>query len=100
MTTLLLGGGATTNTVLDINNRGGTASQAFLGRLGGGRGEAVFEEFSLDAIVKPKNITGIKTFVKEFLRGQGQSHGRDGDGDHEHHHRRSDRGINRAITSV
>ena len=71
VTTLLLGGGAATDTVLDINNRGGTASQAFWGGLAAGVAEAVFEKFSLDAIVKPKNITGIKTFVKEFLRGAG-----------------------------
>lgn len=71
VTTLLLGGGAATDTVLDINSRGGTASQAFWGGLAAGVAEAVFEKFSLDAIVKPKNITGIKTFVKEFLRGAG-----------------------------
>lgn len=69
--TAILGSGAATDTAIDVANRGGTVSQAFLSGIAAGAAEAVFEKFSLDAILKAGKVTGIKSFIKEFLKGAG-----------------------------
>ena len=68
---LLMGGGAATDTAIDITNRGGTASQAFWGGLAAGAAEAIFEKYSLDAFLKPKNVGSVITFIVNLLKGAG-----------------------------
>lgn len=69
--TAILGGGAAADTAMDISGRGGTASQAFWGGLAAGAAEAAFEKFSLEAILKAGNVTGVKSFITELLKGAG-----------------------------
>ena len=69
--TAILGGSAASDTAMDVSERGGTSSQAFWGGLAAGVAEAVFEKFSLESILKPGGVTGIKTFAKELLKGAG-----------------------------
>ena len=69
--TAILGGGAATDAAMDISNRGGTASQAFWGGLAAGAAEAAFEKFSLEAILKAGDVTGVKSFITEMLKGAG-----------------------------
>lgn len=68
---LILGGGAATDTAVDIAQRGGTASQAFWGGLAAGAAEAAFEHFSISALLKPKNTGGVRTYITNVLKGIG-----------------------------
>lgn len=69
--TAILGGSAATDTAMDVSSRGGTASQAFWSGLAAGAAEAAFEKFSLEAVLKAGKVTGIKSFIKELLKGAG-----------------------------
>lgn len=69
--TAILGGSAATDTAMDVSSRGGTAAQAFWGGLAAGAAEAAFEKFSLEAVLKAGKVTGIKSFIKELLKGAG-----------------------------
>lgn len=69
--TAILGGSAATDTAMDVSSRGGTASQAFWSGLAAGAAEAAFEKFSFEAVLKAGKVTGIKSFIKELLKGAG-----------------------------
>ncbi len=64
----LMGTNAAVSEGKNIIDRGGTREQAILGGLASGAAEVFFEKFSVDQLLKPKDITGWKSFVKEGLK--------------------------------
>ena len=69
--TVFMGGAAASSTASDIIQRGGTSSQAFWGGLAAGAAEAVFEKFSVDNLLKAKDVTSVKTLIREAVKQSG-----------------------------
>lgn len=69
--TLFMGASAASNQAKDIIERGGTNDQAFWGGLAAGAAETVFEKVSIDRLLSAKNITSIKSLLKETAKQAG-----------------------------
>lgn len=69
--TVFMGGAAASSTASDIIQRGGTSSQAFWGGLAAGAAEAVFEKLSVDNLLKAKDVTSVKTLIREAVKQSG-----------------------------
>ena len=69
--TIFMGGAAASSTASDIIQRGGTSTQAFWGGLAAGAAEAVFEKFSVDNLLKAKDVTSVKTLIREAVKQSG-----------------------------
>lgn len=69
--TVFMGGAAASSTASDIIQRGGTSTQAFWGGLAAGAAEAVFEKFSVDNLLKAKDVTSVKTLIREAAKQSG-----------------------------
>ena len=69
--TVFMGGAAASSTASDIIQRGGTSTQAFWGGLAAGAAEAVFEKFSVDNLLKAKDVTSVKTLIREAVKQSG-----------------------------
>ncbi len=69
--TVFMGGAAASSTASDIIQRGGTSNQAFWGGLAAGAAEAVFEKFSVDNLLKAKDVTSVKTLIREAVKQSG-----------------------------
>ena len=64
----LMGTGAAADQMKNILDNGGTNDQAMVGGFAAGVAEALFEKVSVDALLKPKNITSFKSWAKEALK--------------------------------
>lgn len=69
--TYFMGMSAASNQMKNIIERGGTNQQAIVGGLAAGAAEALFEHFSIDQLLKAKNVTGIKSLLKETAKQAG-----------------------------
>lgn len=65
---VLMGGTAFNSTYRDVVDRGGSESDAIGTALAAGIFEGLFEKVSLDNVLKAKDVTGWKSWIKETLK--------------------------------
>ena len=66
--TYFMGMSAAVSGTKDVIQRGGTREQAILGGIANGVAEYLFERVSIENLLKPKNITGWKSLLKETFK--------------------------------
>lgn len=66
-----MGGSAAASQAKSVIERGGTNQQAFLGGLAAGIAEMMFEKVSVEQLLTPQNVTGIKSWLKETAKQMG-----------------------------
>ena len=64
----LMGTTAGISNARDIIDRGGTIDQAVAGGVAAGAAEIFFEKFSVDNLLKPRTVSGWRSWVKETLK--------------------------------
>ena len=69
--TLFMGGSAAASQAQSVMARGGSNRQALWGGLAAGAAEMLFEYVSIDNLLKPKTVTGWKSFLKEAAKQAG-----------------------------
>ena len=69
--TLFMGGSAAASQAQSVMERGGSNRQALWGGLAAGAAEMLFEYVSIDNLLKPKTVTGWKSFLKEAAKQAG-----------------------------
>lgn len=69
--TLFMGASAASNQAKYVIERGGTNEQAFWGGLAAGAAEVIFEKVSIDQLLKPKTVAGMKDLLRETVRQAG-----------------------------
>lgn len=62
--TYLMGAGAASQQAVNVLERGGSNSQAFWGGLSAGAAEAVFEKFSVDRLLRARNVNSVKDLLR------------------------------------
>ena len=68
---LLMGTSAAANGTRDAVERGASSSQAVLTGLAQGAAELIFEKFSIDQLLKPKNVQSVRRLLQETLKQAG-----------------------------
>ena len=68
---LLMGTSAAANGTRDAVERGASSSQAILTGLAQGAAELIFEKFSIDQLLKPKNVQSVRRLLQETLKQAG-----------------------------
>ena len=66
-----MGASAASNQAKNVIERGGTNSQAFWGGLAAGAAEVIFEKISIDQLLKPKTVAGMKDLLREMVKQAG-----------------------------
>lgn len=66
-----MGASAASNQAKNVIERGGTNSQAFWGGLAAGAAEVIFEKISIDQLLKPKTVAGMKDLLRETVKQAG-----------------------------
>ena len=69
--TLFMGASAASNQAKYVIERGGTNEQAFWGGLAAGAAEVIFEKASIDQLLKPKTVAGMKDLLRETVQQAG-----------------------------
>lgn len=69
--TLFMGASAASNQAKNVIERGGTNRQAFWGGLAAGAAEVIFEKVSIDQLLKPKTVAGMKDLLRETVKQAG-----------------------------
>ena len=69
--TYLMGASAASQQAVNVLERGGSNSQAFWGGLAAGAAEAVFEKFSVDRLLRARNVNSVKDLLRETAKQAG-----------------------------
>lgn len=69
--TYLMGASAASSSAKEILDRGGSGEQAFWGGLAAGAAEAIFEKFSVDNLLKSKDVKTVRNIIGETLKQAG-----------------------------
>lgn len=64
----LLGGSAATSAALEARERGASDGRALMSGIAAGIAETLFEELSLEKLIHPKSVSGLKDVVSNVLR--------------------------------
>lgn len=68
---VLLGGSAASQTAINVLQNGGTAGQATMSGFAAGTAELIFERYSIENLLQPRNVTSMKRLVTETLKQSG-----------------------------
>lgn len=69
--TYLMGASAASQQAVNVLERGGSNTQAFWGGLAAGAAEAVFEKFSVDRLLRARNVNSVKDLLRETAKQAG-----------------------------
>lgn len=69
--TYLMGASAASQQAVNVLERGGSNTQAFWGGLAAGAAEAVFERFSVDRLLRARNVNSVKDLLRETAKQAG-----------------------------